>query len=148
MRPSHILLFLFFAIPLTEIYLLISVGQAIGAISTIFIVVFTAIIGTILLRVQGLSTLRRVQLTLERGEVPAIEIMEGLLLLIGGALLLIPGFFTDAIGFICLITPAREAVIRYWIKRYGTPIHNQSSSDTASKAPRTLEGEYWKEDDQ
>jgi len=147
MRVSHILLLLFLTIPLVEIYFLISVGQVIGTIWTVFLVVFTAVLGAALLRAQGLSTLRRVQEASARGEIPALEMMEGLMLLVGGALLLTPGFFTDTIGFICLITPLRQALIRYWIKRYGSSIQGQSRQDPSSSGPRTLDGEYWKEDE-
>jgi len=147
MRASHILILLFLTIPLVEIYFLISVGQVIGAIPTVFMVVFTAVLGGMLLRAQGLSTLRRVQEVTARGGVPALEMLEGLMLLVGGALLLTPGFFTDAIGFVCLITPLRQALIRYWIKRYGSPISGQPGSNQSSSGPKTLDGEYWKEDD-
>ncbi|MCK4744171.1 MAG: FxsA family protein [Sulfuriflexus sp.] len=147
MRTSHILLLLFLTIPLVEIYFLISVGQVIGTIWTVFLVVFTAVLGAALLRSQGLSTLRRVQEASARGEIPALEMIEGLMLLVGGALLLTPGFFTDAIGFICLITPLRQTVIRYWIKRYGSSIQGQSRHNPDSKGPQTLEGEYWKDDE-
>jgi len=146
MRASHILVLLFLTVPLVEIYFLISVGQVIGAIPTVFMVVFTAVLGAMLLRAQGLSTLRRVQEASERGEIPALEMLEGLMLLVGGALLLTPGFVTDAIGFVCLITPLRQALIRYWIKRYAT-IPGQPGRDHGSHGPKTLDGEYWKEDD-
>jgi len=144
MRVSQILLLLFLSIPLIEIYLLIQVGEVIGAMPTVLMVVFTAVLGAMLLRVQGLSTLRRVQAVSARGEVPALEMLEGVMLMIGGGLLLTPGFFTDAIGFICLIPPFRQALIRYWIKRYGTPMNVDPNA--APKGPKTLEGEYWKED--
>jgi len=147
MRAPHILLLLFLTIPLVEIYLLITVGEVIGAIPTVFMVVFTAVVGAMLLRAQGLSTLRRVQEASARGEIPALEMIEGLMLLVGGALLLTPGFFTDAIGFICLISPLRRAVIRYWIKRYGSSIRGRPGQDSSSKGPQTLEGEYWKDDE-
>ena len=110
-------------------------------------VVFTAVLGAMLLRAQGLSTLARVQEASARGEVPALEMIEGLMLLVAGGLLLTPGFFTDAIGFIFLIPPLRQALIRYWIKRYGSPIAGQSGHDQASPGPKTLDGEYWKEDE-
>ena len=147
MRVSQILLLLFLAIPLIEIYFLIQVGEVIGALPTVFMVVFTAVIGAMLLRVQGLSTLRRVQAAQARGELPALEMLEGLMLLIGGALLLTPGFFTDIIGFIFLISPLRRALIRYWITRYGATIQAQAGQHPESKERKTLEGEYWKEDD-
>jgi len=96
MRPFQILFLLFLLIPLLEIYLLIKVGGIIGALPTVFIVVFTAVLGAWLLRIQGLSTLMRVRSTLAQGGIPAVEMLEGAVLLVAGALLLTPGFFTDA----------------------------------------------------
>lgn len=106
----RILFILFLAIPLFEIYLLIQVGEVVGALTTVFLVVATAVLGVWLLRWQGLVTMTKVQTTLAKGELPAIPMIEGLLLLIAGALLLTPGFFTDAIGFALLIPP-----IRHWL---------------------------------
>jgi len=147
MRISQIMLLLFLSIPLVEIYFLIQVGEVIGALPTVFMVVFTAVLGGILLRIQGLSTLKRVQQASARGEVPALEMLEGMMLMIGGVLLLTPGFFTDTIGFLCLIPPLRQALIRYWIKRYGSRIQGQAGQNTHSQGPKTLDGEYWKEDE-
>jgi len=130
MRAPHILLLLFSTIPLVEIYLLISVGQVIGTIWTVLMVVFTAVLGAALLRSQGLSTLRRGQEPSARGEIPALEMIEGLMLLVGGALLLTPGFVTDANGFICLLTPLRQAVIRYGIRRYGSSMRGQYNQES------------------
>ena len=98
---------LFLAVPIVEIYLLIQVGQVIGAGWTIFLVVLTAVLGVALLRVQGLSTLNRAQQKLAHNELPAREILEGMGLLVAGALLLTPGFCTDAIGFLLLFPPTR-----------------------------------------
>ena len=143
----QILLLLFLVVPIIEIYLLIQVVGYLGAGTTIFLVVFTAVLCAWLLRIQGFSTMRRVQNSVARGEIPAIEMLGGVLLLLSGALLLTPGFFTDTIGFICLITPLRQALIRYWIKRYGSSIQGQSRQDSDSSGPRTLDGEYWKDDE-
>jgi len=98
---------LFLAIPIIEIYLLIQVGQVIGAGWTIMLVVLTAVIGVWLLRIQGLSTLTRAQKKLQENELPAREILEGMGLLVAGALLLTPGFFTDGVGFFLLFPPTR-----------------------------------------
>ena len=119
MRFSHILILtlLFISIPIFELYLLITVGKLIGAWPTILIVILTALIGVQLLRVQGSTTLQRVQNTLAKGQTPADPLIEGFLLLIGGALLLTPGFFTDAIGFICLLPQSRLFLAR-WLSRY------------------------------
>ena len=149
MRPGHILFLLFLGIPLLEIYLLIEVGAAIGAIATVFMVVFTAVLGAMLLQAQGLSTLRRVQEVTARGEVPAVEMLEGFCLLIGGALLLTPGFFTDFIGFLCLITPLRRALIKAWLRRRMRPPPGPGPgpSDNSNHGPNTIEGECWRDDD-
>ena len=148
MKPGHILFLLFIGVPVLELYLLIEVGTEIGAIATVFMVVFTAVLGAMLLQAQGLSTLRRVQEATARGEVPAVEMLEGFFLLIGGALLLIPGFFTDFIGFLCLLTPLRRALIKVWLKRRIVP-----PAESGSRGPRPtdsstpIEGECWRDDD-
>jgi UPF0716 protein FxsA len=145
MRPGHILFLLFIAVPLLEIYLLIEVGSVIGAMPTVLMVVFTAMLGAILMQAQGISTLRRVQEATERGELPAVEMLEGFCLLLGGILLLIPGFFTDFIGFLCLVTPLRRAIIKAWIRRRMPPPPGPGSHPGDSS--RTIEGEYWRDDD-
>lgn len=98
---------IFLVVPIIEIYLLIQVGQVIGAGWTIVLVVLTAVIGVWLLRLQGLSTLMRAQQKLQGNELPAREILEGMGLVVAGALLLTPGFFTDSIGFLLLFPPTR-----------------------------------------
>ena len=98
---------IFLVVPIIEIYLLIQIGQVIGAGWTIFLVVFTAVIGVWLLRIQGLSTLLRAQEKMRQGELPAREILEGMGLVVAGALLLTPGFFTDTVGFFLLLPPTR-----------------------------------------
>lgn len=102
---------LFITIPIVEMWLLIEVGARIGALSTIALVFLTAAIGLALLRQQGLETLFRVNQRMEEGQLPAQEILEGVLLAIGGALLLTPGFITDAFGFTCLIPFTRKALV-------------------------------------
>ena len=118
-------LLLFLLVPLVEIYVLIEVGGIIGALSTIGLCVLTAVIGAALLRIQGFQTLRRAQDNLSRGEIPAIEMFEGVALAFGGALLLTPGFLTDTVGFLCLIPWSRRALIRAALRRmdvyYGPP---------------------------
>jgi len=98
---------IFLLVPIIEIYLLIQVGQVIGAGWTILLVVLTAVIGVALLKVQGLSTLNRAQQKMQANELPAREILEGMGLVVAGALLLTPGFFTDAVGFFLLFPPTR-----------------------------------------
>ncbi len=102
----------FLTVPIVEIYLLIKVGQVIGAGWTIALVVLTAVIGVWLLRLQGLSTLLRARQKLEQDELPAQELLEGMGLVVAGALLLTPGFFTDTIGFLLLLPPTRRWLVR------------------------------------
>lgn len=99
---------LFIVVPIVEMWLLIEVGQIIGAPLTIAAVVLTAALGVYWLKQQGLSTLSRLNQRLSSGQVPAQEIAEGMLLAVAGALLLTPGFATDAIGFCCLFPPTRQ----------------------------------------
>lgn len=148
MNLFRLLLILFLTVPLLEIYLLIQVGSVIGALPTVFLVVFTAVVGAFLLRMQGFATMRRVQATLARGELPAIEMLEGLVLLISGALLLTPGFFTDIVGFLCLIPPLRRCLILWLLENsfFGGGMSPPPSSDD-SHGPRTIEGEFWRDRD-
>ena len=94
------LFILFIIIPIIEMWLLIEVGSHIGAFNTISLVVLTAFVGAILLKRQGARTLLRAQSRIHQGEIPAREMVDGLFLGVAGALLLTPGFFTDAIGFV------------------------------------------------
>ncbi len=117
-RVFPILMTLFLVIPIIEIYLLIQVGGYIGVLPTIALVVLTAVIGASLLRSQGLQTYMRFNQALGEGRVPANEILEGVALLIGGALLLTPGFFTDLIGFFCLLPITRRPVVTFLVNRF------------------------------
>ena len=140
---------LFAGIPLLELYLLIEVGSEIGAIPTIFLTVFTAVLGGLMVRVQGFSTALKVREVLDRGEVPAIEMIEGALLLLAGFLLLLPGFLTDAIGFLLLVPQIRRALVLWYLRRSGgvptaSPIQRQRRRESG---PRVIEGEFRREDD-
>jgi UPF0716 protein FxsA len=103
-------LVLFIVMPIAEMWLLLQVGSKIGPLPTIGLVLLTATIGFQMLRKQGFDTLQRGNFKMERGEMPAQEMIEGLMLAVSGALLLTPGFITDAIGFAGL-TP----VFRKWL---------------------------------
>ncbi|MEE8379473.1 MAG: FxsA family protein [Gammaproteobacteria bacterium] len=150
MHPFQLLFLLFLIVPMAEIYLLIKVGGVIGAFPTMFLVVFTAVLGAWLLRVQGFSTLARIRSTMNQGGIPAMEMVEGAVLLVSGALLLTPGFFTDTIGFLCLIPALRRTMIRWALGRFLMPPGfggPGSGSGKQSSGPTTLEGEYRREDD-
>lgn len=101
------------ATPLIEIALFIQVGGVIGLWPTILLVLATAVLGAGMLRRQGLATMARIRDQLQRGEDPSPQLAHGALLLFSGALLLTPGFFTDAVGFTLLSPAARSALIRW-----------------------------------
>ncbi len=109
---------IFLATPVVELYFLIKVGGVLGAGPTIALVLLTAAAGVFLVRAQGLSAVMRVQKLLAAGQSPALEMLEGMLLFIAGAMLLVPGFFTDAIGFALLTPPLRRRLIHYGIERW------------------------------
>ena len=143
MRVLHLLFLLFIVVPLVEIYLLLEVGGIIGAVPTIGLVVLTAAAGATLVRAQGFSTIRQVRRSMEAGEIPAVAIVEGIFLLVAGALLLTPGFLTDAVGFGCLIPPLRRGLIMRFIETRVIRPHHPA-------APRrhgdVIEGEFERED--
>ncbi len=144
--PFAILLFLLLSIPLLEIYLLISVGRIIGAGSTVLLLIVTAILGAWLLRLQGLQTLSKVQAATQAGKVPAVELVDGVILLVCGVALLTPGFFTDAIGFIALVPSIRrraaEGLLRHFSNRLGVQINVHPYGSQSN----TIEGSYRRED--
>lgn len=148
MNPLLIFLLLFVGTPLIELYFLIQVGSEIGAFSTIFLTVFTALVGGWMVRTQGFSTLMRVREMIDRGEVPAIEMMEGTVLLICGFMLLLPGFITDAVGFIFLIPPLRRWLLSAGLQGAGVmrPGGPRQTGHPENKQ-RIIDGEYRREDD-
>lgn len=104
------LLLLFITVPFIELVLLLKVGAKIGFAPTLGIIVVTAILGASLTRSQGRHTLQRFQLAQREGRLPHAEVMDGLMIIIAGAVLLTPGFLTDIAGFLLLVPPVRAAV--------------------------------------
>ncbi|TQV79481.1 FxsA family protein [Exilibacterium tricleocarpae] len=135
------LLLLFVAVPIVEIWILIKVGSQIGALFTIAVVILTAVVGVGLLRQQGLSTLLRARQRLQMEEIPAQEVIEGLFIAFGGALLLTPGFLTDAVGFACLLPVSRRLMVRRLQPRVAVWQSTRRPPDS-----RTLEGEFKRHD--
>jgi UPF0716 protein FxsA len=108
------------------------------------LVVFTAVVGALLVRHQGMGTLMRVRQALDRGEVPALEVFEGAFLLAAGLMLLIPGFFTDLVGFALLIPGLRRALVLGLIRR--GQLHTPPAGQEAAGG-KVIEGEYRRESD-
>lgn len=145
------LLLIFLVVPLVEIYVLIEIGGIIGALPTVLACVGTAVLGGGLLRYQGFQTLRRAQRNMDRGQVPAMEMFEGVALAFGGALLLTPGFVTDVAGFLCLIPWTRRALIAAALRRMqvrytsGGP-GGPDGPGGAGGTRGTIEGEFHRRD--
>ncbi len=137
------LLILFVTVPLLEIYVLIKLGSLIGAVPTIAFVVLTAMVGAKLVQAQGLVALTKVRLALDRGEVPAVPMLEGVFLLVAGALLLTPGFFTDALGFVALVPSLRQRAIGWLLRRM---VVETVSPGSERRGSRTIEGEFRRHD--
>jgi len=144
MRGLPLGLLLFILAPIAEIWLMIDIGSVIGAGWTVLIIIATAIIGASLVRYQGLGVYTRMNLSASRGELPAMEMIEGLSLLISGALLLTPGFITDTLGFLILIPPLRRWFALNMLKRFFIVPNgaNPTSDGGASVTTTTIEGEY------
>lgn len=156
------LLIIFIIIPLIELAVILKVNSFIGIGWTLGLIILTAIVGVKLLRQQGISTLLRANQKMQQGQLPAQELAEGFLLALAGALLLTPGFVTDAVGFTLLVPTTRKLlvhkVIAFITPRMMTNSSFQStdgfqggfkdvhSQTRTTKEHITIEGEYTKDD--
>ena len=145
---------IFVVVTLAEIYVLVSVGQAIGGLSTVLLVIITAFIGSSLLRQQGWSTMAKAQQSMSEGRTPAMEMMEGVVILVSGILLLTPGFLTDALGLLGLMPWSRSYFINHFLEKNAERVFKQRnsvfinrSSGSAKKPNKddTIEGEFWED---
>jgi UPF0716 protein FxsA len=112
-----ILIVLFIAVPIAEIYVIIKVGELIGVLPTIALLIADAVLGSMLLRQQGRTAWRRFNAAIAEGRFPGREVADGLMVTVGGTLLLTPGFITDIGGLLLLIPPSR-ALLRRGLFRY------------------------------
>ena len=111
------LFLLFTLVPAIELYLIIKVGSMIGALNTILIIIFTGVLGAYYAREQGFRVVSNIQWKMQQGMVPGDDLVNGAMLLVGGAFLITPGFITDVAGFSLIFPPTREA-IKVGVKRY------------------------------
>lgn len=114
------LLIIFILVPVMELYILIETGRMIGVGATIGLIIMTGVAGAWLARSQGLEILYRIQQDTANGQMPAQTLIDGALILVGGLLLLTPGFFTDALGFSFLIPASRKLwrkALRAWLEK-------------------------------
>ena len=145
---------IFVIVTLAEIYVLVSVGQAIGGLSTVLLVIITAFIGSSLLRQQGWSTMAKAQQSMAEGRTPAMEMLEGVVILVSGILLLTPGFLTVGLGLLGLMPWSRHYFINHFLEknaervfrsRSSVFIHRSETSESKNKKDETIEGEFWED---
>nr|WP_086938081.1 FxsA family protein [Thaumasiovibrio occultus] len=123
----QVLLLLFIVVPIVEIALFIQVGGLLGLWPTVGLVLLTAVVGASLVRSQGIMTLMSVQDRLQKGEMPAQQIVEGVMLAVSGVLLLTPGFMTDALGMLVLLPAPRAYLAREMMSRVKVQSMNAQS---------------------
>lgn len=156
----RLFLLLFCIIPLIEIVLFIQIGGEIGALATVIWLVLAALLGVNLIRLQGIATVLRVRDMLGRGEAPEQALAEGLLLAVAGVLLIIPGFASDFIALLILVSPVRKAWVPRWLPKatVSRPYQSNNVYDATPERPdtvrgqippgpgQTIEGEYRRDD--
>jgi UPF0716 protein FxsA len=118
-----LLVVLFLLLPLAELWVIVQVAGGFGIATTILALLTVSLVGAWLLRQQGWSALRRAQSTLSDGSLPTTELIDGTLIVLGGALLLTPGFITDGVGFLLLLPPSRAVVRRLLTSRFEAKLH-------------------------
>jgi len=111
------LFLIFLVVPLLEIAAFVVVGSRIGVLATLGMVLFTAVVGSVLLRVQGFELLRRIRVETDAGRVPGRELVHGAMILLAGFLLLLPGFVTDTVGFLLFVPAFRDWMWRSLARR-------------------------------
>ncbi len=114
-----LLVLVFIVVPIAELYVLIQIGQAIGVLPTIALLILDSILGAALMRQQGRAAWMRFNRALQEGRVPGREVIDGVLVIFGGALLLTPGFLSDILGLLLLLPPTRAVVRGVLVRRFG-----------------------------
>jgi len=146
---------IFVVVTLAEIYVLVTVGQTIGGLSTVLLVIITAFIGSRLLKQQGWSTMAKAQQSIAEGRTPALEMFEGVVILVSGILLLTPGFITDILGLLGLMPWSRSYFINHFLEKNAERVFSkknsvfinkgENSETKKSNKDETIEGEFWED---
>jgi UPF0716 protein FxsA len=136
--PLLALVFIFIVIPLAELYVILQVGEALGVLPTIGLLVADSLLGSLLLRSQGRAVWRRFTQTMAEGRVPQREVLDGVLVIFGGAFLITPGFITDVIGLLLLLPPTRALIRRFVLRRIGRRF--MVSASGGPRPPRARRG--------
>jgi UPF0716 protein FxsA len=138
------LIALFIVVPIAELYVIFKIGDSIGWLPTLALLVIDSIAGWLLLKSQGRTVWQRFQATMQAGRVPHREVMDGVLVIFGGAFLLTPGFITDIFGFLLLLPPSRAVFRRFLIRRggrmFGISVATGRRSTPAARQDWDVEG--------
>jgi UPF0716 protein FxsA len=124
---------LFIVVPIVELAVIIQIGQAIGVLPTIALLIADSVLGAALMRSQGRAAWLRFNAALAEGRVPGREVMDGALVIFGGALLLTPGFMSDVLGLVLLLPPTRAIVRKVLVARYGSRLVATAASGAQSR---------------
>ncbi len=146
----HLLPFVFILFPLLELALLIQVGSSIGVLATLLLIIASALVGGFLLRIAGPATAWRARARLLSGEMPEQEVLDGLLMALGGFLLLLPGFISDLLGLFCLLPFTRHLLKRRLSRRarqHSARGPQAGEDGSAPSRPQIIEGEWKRHDD-
>jgi len=133
------LFLIFIGLPALEVFLIIKIGGKIGALNTVSLIFLTAIIGIYFAKLEGIRTIRSGVINLYQNKIPVYEIISGASIAFAALLLIIPGFFTDTIGFLLLIPFTRRLLIRFFVKK--------KISQTDQERPNILDGEIIEDKD-
>ena len=139
--PLLLLLALFIVVPIAELYVIIEVGSAIGILPTVLILVADSVLGSLLLRSQGRSAWRRFNRAVAERRIPHGEILDGVLVIFGGALLLTPGFLTDVVGLLLLVPVTRAVARRLLVRALGRRVIASMTAARPSARPRPAPGD-------
>jgi UPF0716 protein FxsA len=131
-----VLVFVFIVVPIAELYVLIQIGSAIGILPTIALLILDSVLGAALMRSQGRAAWMRFNRALAEGRVPGREVMDGALVIFGGALLLTPGFLSDFLGLILLLPPTRAIVRTVLVRRFAGRVMTSATSGAQSRMGR------------
>ena len=135
MTPLLTILFLFIFVPLAEVGVFIEVGGLLGLWPTLALTVLTAVLGTLCIRWQGFGLINRARAQLEAGEAPVFELVSGACLVVAGVLLLVPGFVTDAVGFLLLLPPVRRLLFDRVLAARMTAVAGARAAAASTRRP-------------
>jgi UPF0716 protein FxsA len=133
-----LLVFIFIVVPIAELYVLIQIGQAIGVLPTIALLILDSILGAALMRQQGRAAWLRFNRALTEGRVPGREVIDGVLVIFGGALLLTPGFLSDILGLFLLLPPTRAIIRGLLVRRFGARLVASATSGAEMRFGRVF----------